>query len=208
MGWILVLLLTPITMLAIGDCWRRLEARLWPAQRNAPAPAPGEVPLAHVVRDVLWRLDSTAARQFARFDFAVAEDLVVGGDRQAVEELLSLLCLYAIETTPCGRVLVTARRQAAEIAISIVDDGVGVALPRTGAVIDRAREMLAVLGGRLKMEFRKEVGTTATIGLPVHARAWDATIQSAMADFERVTREHRSASAAAQTSEADPVSHV
>jgi signal transduction histidine kinase len=118
---------------------------------------------------------------------AIEEDLMIGGDRQLLEELLSALCLHAIQTTPCGRVLVTARRRGPEIAVTISDDGIGMTITRTAEVMKRAREMLSLLGGKIEIERERGVGTTATILLLAHTAPWNATIQNAMADFARVT---------------------
>jgi hypothetical protein len=124
---LLILGYAPLAMLSLGDWWRQVEAGLWPRTEPESAAAPGEVPLADLVRDVLWRLDNKAAHQFARLEMAVAEGLVAGGDRQVVDELLSTLCLHAIQSTPCGNVLLTARRHGEEIVVRIVDDGIGIA---------------------------------------------------------------------------------
>jgi hypothetical protein len=186
MARMLILSCTPLMMLALGGWWRRFDTYLCPQTGPEPGP-PGEVPLAQVVRDVLWRLDDKAARQFSWLEMAVEEDLKIGGDRQALEELLSALCLHAIQTTPCGRVLVTARRHGSEMAVTIADDGIGIAIARASEVMERAREMLSLLGGSIEIERRQGIGTTATIRLPAHTAPWNATIQNAMADFARVT---------------------
>lgn len=186
MARMLILSCTPLMMLALGGWWRRFDAYTWPRPRPEPGGL-GEVPLAQVVRDVLWRLDEKAARQFSRLEMAIEEDLTIGGDRQVLDELLSALCLHAIQTTPCGRVLITARRRGPEIAVTVSDDGIGMPITRTAEVMERAREMLSLLGGRIEVERQQGVGTTATILLPAHTAPWNATIQNAMADFARVT---------------------
>jgi hypothetical protein len=188
---LLLLFLTPLAVLLVGAWWSRRFA-VAPQDVAAGVPVAGEVPVAAVVRDVLCRLDSRAARQFVQFETAVAETLMVGGDRQALEELLSGLCSHAIETTPCGRVLVTAGHRGGGTAIAIVDDGIGMPTVRTAGVLERSREFLTLLGGKLETHRRQGVGTTMTILLPAHAdRAgevpWNATIRNAMADFARVT---------------------
>ena len=186
----LLLFLTPLAVLLVGAWWSRRFA-LAPQDVAPGVPVAGEVSVAQVVREVLFRLDSRAARQFVRFETAVAETLMVGGDRQALEELLSGLCSHAIETTPCGRVLVTAGHRGGGIAITIVDDGIGMPTVRTAGVLERAREFLTLLGGKLETHRRQGVGTTMTILLPARpdrgADSWNATIHNTMTDFARVT---------------------
>ncbi len=190
MARFLLLVLTPLVVLMVGAWWSRRFA-LAPPQAAAAPPVAGEMSVAQVIREVLFRLDSRAARQFVRLETAVAETLMAGGDRQALVELLSGLCSHAIETTPCGRVLVTAGHRRGGVAIAIVDDGIGMPTVRTAGVLERAREFLSLLGGKLETQRRQGVGTTMTILLPAPvARGevpWDATIRNAMADFARVT---------------------
>jgi hypothetical protein len=190
MARLLLLFLTPLVVLLVGAWWSRRFA-LAPQDVAAGVPVAGEVSVAQVIRDVLFRLDSRAARQFVRLETAVAETLMIGGDRQALEELLSGLCSHAIENTPCGRVLVTAGHRGGGTAIAIVDDGIGMPTVRTAGVLERSREFLTLLGGKLETHRRQGVGTTMTILLPTRvdrgAVPWNATVRGAMADFARVT---------------------
>ncbi len=183
---LLILSCGPLAMLSLGGWWRLFEARLRPVA-EPDAPAPGEVPLARLVRDVLWRLDGKAARQFARLEVAVAENLTIGGDRQVIDELLSALCLQAIQTTPCGTVVVSGCQRGSEIALTIADDGTGIATTRTAEVVARARELLALLGGRMDTKYEEGAGASVTVLLPTHTAPWNATIENTMADFARVT---------------------
>ena len=194
---LLILSCGPLAMFSLGGWWRLFESRLRPPAKP-DAPAPGEVPLARLVRDVLWRLDSRAARQFARLEMAVAEDLAIGGDRQVIDELLSALTLQAIQTTPCGTVVVSGCRRGSEIAVTIADDGMGIATPRSVEAVARARELLALLGGRMETAYEEGAGASITLLLPAHTPPWNATMENAMADFARVTapREARAAAPA------------
>ena len=192
----LLLLVTPQAVLLAGAWWRRHFA---PVQLPAPAQtlALGEIQVARVVRNVLRRLDSRAARQFVRLEAAVAETLTVAGDHEVLDELLSALCAHAIETAPCGRVLVSAGPRAGHIAIAVTDDGIGVPSTRTAAVLELSQEGLALLGGTLETYRRRGVGSTTTILLPARrengARPWDATVRNAMSDFARVTKPRKDA---------------
>jgi hypothetical protein len=198
MARLLLLFFTPLAVLLVGAWWRRRFDTV-PREDAAGLPVAGEVPVVRLVRDVLCRLDRRAARQFVRLETAMAETLMIGGDLRALEELLSGLCAHAIETTPCGRVLVTAGHRGGGIAIAIVDDGIGLATARTAGVLGRAGEILAALGGRLEIQRRQDHGTTMTILLPAPAdqgaAPWNATIRNAMADFARVTETPRDAKA-------------
>ena len=184
----------PLLILSLGGWWRHVEAQLRPVAQVDPL-APGEVPLAELVREVLWQLDGTAARHFARLDMAVAEDLTIAGDRQIVHELLSMLCLHAIHSTPCGTILVTARLHGEEVAVRIVDDGMGVATTRTVQIMQRTREMLALLGGRIENLHHEGAGSSVTVLLPAYAPPWNAMIATTMAQFARVTAPRDAASA-------------
>jgi len=189
MARLLLLFLTPLTVLVVAAWWRRFAPA--PQEIFAEAPITAEMPVAQLIREVLFRLSNRAARQFVRLETAAVETLMIGGDRQALAELLSDLCAHAIETTPCGRVLVTAGHRDGGTAIAISDDGVGMPTARTAGVLERSREILTLLGGKLETHCRQGVGTTMTITLPAHAEggaeAWNATIRNTMADFARVT---------------------
>lgn len=190
MARLMLLFLTPLAVFAVGAWWRRgFEPA--PQMVASGVPAAGEVLVAQVIREVLFRLHSQAARQLVRLETAVAETLTIGGDRQALVELLSGLCSHAIETTPCGRILVTANHREGGTAIAIVDDGIGQQSAETASVLERSREALTLLGGKLAARSRQGVGTTVMILLPNRAAngtaPWNATIRNAMADFARVT---------------------
>jgi len=185
MTGLLILGCAPLAMLTLGGWWRRFGDRRWSAA-EIEAPKPGEIPLARLVRHVFFRLDGKATRQFVRLQMAVADELTIGGDRQVLEELLYSLCLQAIETAPCGSVLVAACRRGEEIAITVADDGIGVPSTRSTKVMGAARETLALLGGRIEAARKQGAGATITMLLPTHTPPWDATIQNAMADFSRI----------------------
>ena len=186
---LLILGCAPLAMLTLGGWWRRFDHRLRPSPK-IEALQPGKLPLTRLVRDILFRLEGKATRQFVRLQMAVAEDLTVGGDRQVLEELLSTLCLQAIETTPSGSVLVAACQRGAEIAITVADDGIGTPWPCSAKVMEAAQAMLTLLGARMEVARGRRAGAAVTLLLPAHAIPWNATIQNAMADFSRIVAPH------------------
>ncbi len=204
MARLLLLLLVPLAIVQLAAWWRRYSA---PPQLATEPPIDAEAHLENIVRRVLFRLHGRATRQLVRLETAIAETLKFPGDRQALEELLTVLCGHAIEITPCGRVLVTASHRGGSTAITIVDDGIGVATARTARVLDLSREALALLGGTLDVRQRQGVGTTMTILLPAPASApagpWNATIRNTMADFARVTESHTDRASAANGQQPD-----
>jgi signal transduction histidine kinase len=184
MARMLLLFLTASAVVLAGDRWRR---RFGPAPRPS-AIEPGDAQLEKIVRNVLFRLHAKATRQLVRLEIAIEKNLIFGGDRQALEEMLLLVCGHAIETTPCGRVLLTAHHRDGATRIAIVDDGTGMPLVHAAVALERSRETLVLLGGSLETVSRKGVGTTTTILLPPPpTEPWNATIRNTMADFARVT---------------------
>ena len=176
-------------MLTLGGWWRRFDDRFAPAAK-VEAPQAGEIPLARLVREMLCRLQGKAARQLVHLQMAVAEELTIGGDRQVLEELLFALCLQAIQTAPCGSVLVAACQRGPELAITVADDGIGTPSAYAAKVMEAAHEMLTLLGGRIEVTRGRRAGTSATLLLPAQAPPWNATIQNAMADFSRIVAPH------------------
>jgi signal transduction histidine kinase len=205
MARLLLLLLIPLAVVQLAAWWRRFN----PALPQLEPPAIGDACVDTIVRQVLFRLHGRATRQFVRLETAIAETLTFPGDRQALEQILTVVCAHAIETTPCGRVLVTACHRDGGTRIAIVDDGTGMPLVHAVGVVESSRETLVLLGGSLETVSRKGVGTTTTILLPASAtEPWNATIRNAMADFARVTETQpvRTRETVGWVSEAPPIS--
>ena len=184
-------LLLASSLLLIVAILRRRQFDPAAADATFETVIPGQIPVARVIRETLRRLEVRANRQFVRLELAADDTLMIPGDREALAELLSVLCLHAVEGTPCGRVLVTASHRDGGTTIAIVDDGIGMDTGRSERRLEVSREALSLLGGSLDVKRRQGVGSTVTIRLPAHATVsttpWNATIQSTMADFARVT---------------------
>jgi signal transduction histidine kinase len=195
-------LLLASSLLLIVAILRRRQFNPAPADAAFDTVIPGQIPVARVICDALRRLEVRAHRQFVRLEAAVDDTLMIAGDREALAELLSVLCLHAIESTPCGRVLVTAIHRDTGTTIAIVDDGIGMDTARTERRLEVSREALSLLGGTLDVKRRQGVGSTVTIRLPVPETVpttpWNATIQSTMADYTRVTATQSSRAGAEQ----------
>lgn len=109
-------------------------------------------------------------------------------DHQRIEQVLYNLIDNAVKYSPeGGRILVTARRQDGEIAVSVTDRGMGIAAQEQGRVFERfyrgarardqqisgvglglfiCQSIVQAHGGRMQIQSQEGLGTTVTFTLP------------------------------------------
>ena len=139
----------------------------------------------------------------------------VAADRRAFNQILTNLISNAIKFTPRGgRVTVSARREASDLAISVEDTGIGIGeadLPRLGEAFFQARTshhrrhdgsglglsivmgLVHLHGGEVEIKSRLGEGTRVTVRLPFEYQAR----RSANDPVKLVTEQHRAVRAAA-----------
>lgn len=151
------------------------------------AMARGPVPLAELARYVLDVFERRAEEKGVRLRSEVAEGLVVAGDEDRLEQLVTNLVDNAIRYTPAGgEVVVSASRSSGgRIEVAVRDTGRGIPpdqLPRiferfhtanggegTGLGLAIARQIARAHGGDLTATSTPGAGSTFTATLP----AWD-----------------------------------
>ncbi len=145
-------------------------------------------PVAELIRPVLERLRPQAERAQLTLEVALPDDLPpVWVDGERARQALVNLVHNAIKFTPAGGwVRVTARREGEMVAITVADNGVGIAeedLPRiferfyksdrarstpgTGLGLAIVRHVVQAHGGQVTVQSREGAGSTFTITLPV-----------------------------------------
>jgi two-component system phosphate regulon sensor histidine kinase PhoR len=146
------------------------------------------MPLAPTVQTMVASLAARAEAKKITLEAAVPPALVVRADRAAVEQILANLVDNAIKYTPeGGRVRVTARAEASDVAVSVEDTGHGIAvehLPRlferfyrvddarsrelggTGLGLAIVKHLAVANGGEVAVTSELGRGTRFTVTLP------------------------------------------
>jgi hypothetical protein len=154
---------------------RRLLARGQPATRAAPHTVqPGRVlsesaSLLNVeveARAILAGLTELAARKQVRLEIAIQPDLTVHIASRSFHEILDIVLIHAIESTPGGHVLLGGMRHGGRVQIAVIDDGRGVNADVQRAQLPSVERAIALLGGRLEIDSRPNEGTTILLRLP------------------------------------------
>lgn len=149
--------------------------------------------LAEVIPPLLRRVAARARRKGIRLEAQTPETAPVWGDRVKVERVIFNLLDNALKFTPAGgTVSVTVREdaEAGEVVLGVHDTGPGIPPDQQEAVFERfyrareagegagtglglalARQMVAMMGGRLWVESEPGRGANFLVALPLlHGR--------------------------------------
>ena len=133
----------------------------------------GQVPLAGDAVDIaseatglLERFESFAAARFVTLETAVAPNLSVRMDPRALREILSDLLARAIETSPGGRVLLTAADVAGRVQVTVSDDGARADRDVRASWLRSAQRLAALQGATMDIDARSGQGTTVIVRIP------------------------------------------
>lgn len=168
---------------AIGEEVRRLKRIVDEFGRFArlPPPEPRPVPARELVEAVLALYPES--KEGPRVERELEDGLpAVQVDRDQLAQVLHNLLRNGLEAVGAqGRVRVSARREGAEVAIAVADDGPGIRpedLPRlfepyfttkeagTGLGLAISERIVKEHGGRIEVESRLGQGATFTVRLP------------------------------------------
>jgi hypothetical protein len=121
------------------------------------------------VRAVAEWLAEEAADRYVSLQFAVNPGSRVHADWNALWMMLRSTMRTAIQATPGGHVLVTARPVGMEMYILVMDDGANASQSARESLAREASTLVALQGGSLAVEARRGRGTTITLRLPLPA---------------------------------------
>lgn len=111
----------------------RLDARVWPVQRESFPLAPL---LARLARE--YRPQAQALGLAMR---VVPSGLVVHTDRRLLERVMRNLISNAIRYTGAGRILVGCRLRGAEVSLEVADTGIGIAEEKRQLIFEEFRQL-------------------------------------------------------------------
>ena len=158
-----------------------------------------EIPLAEVVTEVAQQLEPMVRKKGLDVTYRVADDgMVVYTDRTKLKQILLNLLSNAVKFTHVGWVRLDATRADDHVHIAVSDSGIGIKgehldaiwedfrqidqsrtreFGGTGLGLSITRKLLERLGGKVQVESVYGVGTTFSVGLPVHfAHTVDASV--------------------------------
>lgn len=148
------------------------------------------VPLTPVVRRVVQLLEGQAAERRIALSASVPEhDLVVEGDRDRLVQVLNNLVSNALKYTPAGgSVAVEVRHEGNQVAIDVVDTGIGIGGDDLEHIFDRfyradnsttrssggtglglaiSKSLVERMGGTIGCQSKIGAGSTFTFTLPL-----------------------------------------
>ena len=151
---------------------------------------PVQFSIGELVREIVESLEQIASRKAVRFVIAISPDLPdVVGDREHLRQVIVNLMENAIKYNgEGGTVTVEAQREAAEVRISVKDDGIGIPaslIPRiterffrvdksrsrsqggTGLGLAIVKHILAAHDRVLSVESREGIGSVFSFTLPL-----------------------------------------
>ena len=124
-----------------------------------------QVAVQAAIAGTLDDLDGTAATHMTRFCIAADEELTVRADPLALRGVLADVVGRAILRSPCGTVLVSARRHGGRIEISVIDDGRVSAAAAADDLNSSSQEILAMHGATLESRAGAHGGTEVSMRL-------------------------------------------
>jgi signal transduction histidine kinase len=107
-----------------------------------------------------------AAERRVRLEIAVPRQLTLHTDPAAFREVLGALLTHAIHAATNSRVLLGAMSHAGWVQIVVTDEGTGADLRVQDADLAPARQLAALQGGILEIDYRVGEGTTVLLRLP------------------------------------------
>lgn len=143
--------------------------RMHEPERVVPLRAPflgAKLDVGLEIRAVLEALVSEATNRFVVLDVAVAPNLTLHADRDALRAILNSLVGHAIRQAR-EQVLVSATLLGGRVQIAVTDDGSGVTEAEQRAILRPAAELAALRGGMFDIETWPGQGTTVAVRLPV-----------------------------------------
>ena len=162
------------TALLMGAFRRRavaLPAGDKPARRAREPFVAGRTPflgarldVGQEVRAVLEELASEAPDGLVVADLAIAPDLSVHADRDALQTILNLLVCHAARQAR-EKILVSAVRRGGRVQIAVTDDGSGASEAEQQAILRPVAELAALQGSTFDIETWPGQGTTITVRL-------------------------------------------
>jgi signal transduction histidine kinase len=162
--------------LLLGAFQRRalaLSAREQRLRVRAPEPfVPGRAPFLGVrldvgleIRAALEEFASEASDRFVVVDAAIAPNLLLHADRDALRTIVNILVDHAIRQAQ-EQVLVSVMQLGARIQIAVTDDGSGATAAEQQAILRPVAELAALQGGTIDIETWPGQGTTVAVRLP------------------------------------------
>lgn len=180
---------------AIVEASRRLSDLItaMSAIANPPPPTPGRTPIREVAEEAIRQAsERTGITTHVELESDPGAEAII--DRKLIAAAVSELVANALEAAPNGNVRVRTEIVPADgrLIVSVIDDGAGMsprtqehafdpffserpAGRRTGLGLTRARRLVELHGGHIRLISQKGQGTTATIELPM----WQAPIHEA-----------------------------
>ncbi|QZY30245.1 sensor histidine kinase [Nocardioides coralli] len=184
--------LSPTTLSAVRTIGRNaerlaslLDDLLRPPSDKGPA-VPSELAaldlvdldLGELVRQSQSALESVARLRELDLTVSVAPHLRrVKADRERIEQVILVLVGNALKYTPSGgRISVTAQAAPEGVALTVVDNGIGISAedlralfaPEVRSSLVTAKEIVDRHDGRLVVDSTEGAGTTVRVTLPAH----------------------------------------
>jgi signal transduction histidine kinase len=148
-----------------------------------------DVDLGELIEKTAASFQPLAAEQGLELSAVAADDVVVKGDREQLQQVIVILLDNAVRYTASGgRVHVQARRDGSNAIVTVHDTGIGIGEQELERVFERfyradearnrqsggaglglaiARELVMRHGGKISVDSTKGAGSTFTIQLPV-----------------------------------------
>jgi len=162
-------------VLLAGGCRSRAMVRPGRSEASASAGRPEvtcRVPFAATRLDVaaevrlaLAAMSQEAKDRLVALDKAIAPELAVHADAEALRQVLVLLVGHAVRQAH-EQVLVSAAVLGGRVQIAVTDDGPGEAPDGQQAMLRQAMELVALQGGTLGIEAWPGQGSTVAVRLP------------------------------------------
>jgi signal transduction histidine kinase len=160
----------------VTELWARIDALTTELRQQVHA----VMPAALIERGLVAAIEDLVDRIPVRTTVAAGE--AAGALPPAVQStayfIVAEALTNAVKHARAGCIQVTLTEQQGQLLISVVDDGVGGALPRAGSGLRGLADRAEALGGRLDVESAPGAGTRLEVHLPVLPVGADAALQT------------------------------